>query len=573
MFSRTIAFMVGCGAVGMGCAATQSPESDEIVDHLVRAGFPAQDITIVDGVVYVGNDAEVTLAASREMAQAAASGKEQYRTTNLVSAGLTKICINGSTFTGVFSTALDLAIQNYDEQPLSFAMARTPSSGCSFTINAVIQPGVVGGSSGFPSGGLPFSTINIGGGLSTFSVDTIEHVITHEIGHTIGFRHSDYFNRSISCGTGGNEGDAGVGAILVPGTPSGATVGGSIMNSCFRTVETGEFTATDLTALQAMYGVSTDVLQIQRWATRQGGFWDTQQWVAGDFNGDGRVDLANIFNDNGLASIDVHLSNGSSFGIARWATQQGGFWDAQKWVAGDFNGDGRTDLANVFNDGGLASIDVHLSSGGGFGIARWATRQGGFWDAQKWLAGDFNGDGRADLANVFNDGGLASIDVHLSSGSSVGIARWATQQGGFWDTQKWLAGDFNGDRRADLANVFNDGGLASIDVHLSSGSSVGIARWATRQGGFWDAQKWSAGDFDGDSRADLANVFNDSGLASIDVHLSSGSSVGIARWATRQGGFWDAQKWLAGDATGDRRADLVNVFNDSGLASIDVHRQ
>jgi len=557
----------------MGCAATQSPESDEIVDHLVRAGFPAQDITIVDGVVYVGNDAEVTLAASREMAQAAASGKEQYRTTNLVSAGLTKICINGSTFTGVFSTALDLAIQNYDEQPLSFAMARTPSSGCSFTINAVIQPGVVGGSSGFPSGGLPFSTINIGGGLSTFSVDTIEHVITHEIGHTIGFRHSDYFNRSISCGTGGNEGDAGVGAILVPGTPSGATVGGSIMNSCFRTVETGEFTATDLTALQAMYGVSTDVLQIQRWATRQGGFWDTQQWVAGDFNGDGRVDLANIFNDNGLASIDVHLSNGSSFGIARWATQQGGFWDAQKWVAGDFNGDGRTDLANVFNDGGLASIDVHLSSGGGFGIARWATRQGGFWDAQKWLAGDFNGDGRADLANVFNDGGLASIDVHLSSGSSVGIARWATQQGGFWDTQKWLAGDFNGDRRADLANVFNDGGLASIDVHLSSGSSVGIARWATRQGGFWDAQKWSAGDFDGDSRADLANVFNDSGLASIDVHLSSGSSVGIARWATRQGGFWDAQKWLAGDATGDRRADLVNVFNDSGLASIDVHRQ
>jgi hypothetical protein len=396
----------------LGC--TEPPgETQEIIDNLVEAGFPANDIMVVNGVVYVGRDAEVSLASSREMIRAANTSKEQYRTTNTISASLTKICINGSTFTGVFSTALDLAIQNYDEQPLTFAMARTPSAGCSFTINAVLAPGVVGGSSGFPSGGLPFGQINIGDGLATFSVDTVEHVITHEIGHTIGFRHSDYFDRSISCGGAAvNEGDAGVGAILIPGTPSGAVVGGSIMNSCFRQVETGEFSATDITALTALYGASTDVLRIERWATRQGGFWDAQQWVIGDFNGDGRADLANVFNDGGLASIDVHLSTGASVGIARWATRQGGFWDAQKWSAGDFNGDGRADLANVFNDGGLASIDVHLSTGASVGIARWATRQGGFWDAQKWSAGDVTGDHRADLVNVFNDENLASLDVH-----------------------------------------------------------------------------------------------------------------------------------------------------------------
>ena len=201
------------------------------------------------------------------MLQAGDASQEQYRTNNLISSSLTKICVDGSTVTGVCSgimrnltcrtmAALALAIQNYDEQPLSFAMARTPASGCSFTINAVIQPGLTGGSSGFPSGGLPFSTINIGGGLSTFGVDTIEHAITHEIGHTNGLRHSDYFNRSISCGGSAVNEESpptGIGAILIPGTPSTATVGGSIMNSCFRVSETGEFTQSDITALIALY--------------------------------------------------------------------------------------------------------------------------------------------------------------------------------------------------------------------------------------------------------------------------------------------------------------------------------
>jgi hypothetical protein len=110
-----------------------------------------------------------------------------------------------------------------------------------------------GGSAGFPSGGNPYGTINIGTGLQSYSNDVNEHVITHELGHCIGFRHSDYYNRAISCGSGGNEGTAGVGAILIPGTPSTAVVGGSIMNSCFRSTETGEFTSSDITALNYLY--------------------------------------------------------------------------------------------------------------------------------------------------------------------------------------------------------------------------------------------------------------------------------------------------------------------------------
>jgi len=255
MFKRAAVLAVSCGAVLVGCGTDPEIENQEIISNLVEAGFPAEDIMVADGAVYVGRDAHVSLEASREMLQPGKESAEQYRTTNLVSTSVKKICINPTSSFNSYtrlSQGLDLAIANYNALGLTFTLARGPTTGCNANIAAKTMSGT-GGSAGFPSGGLPYGTINIGTGLNSYSVDVNEHVITHELGHTIGFRHSDYYNRSISCGSGGNEGSAGVGAIHIPGTPTTATVGGSVMNSCFRSTETGEFTSSDKTALWYLY--------------------------------------------------------------------------------------------------------------------------------------------------------------------------------------------------------------------------------------------------------------------------------------------------------------------------------
>jgi Dual-action HEIGH metallo-peptidase len=255
MFTRAIVLAVSFSALLFGCNADSADETQEIIDNLVQAGFPDSDIMVVDGLVYVGRDAHVSLEASREMLEPVGPGEEQYRTTNLVGSGVTKICINPtSSFNGYsrLSAGLDLAIANYNGLGLRITFARGPTTGCTANISARTMSGT-GGSAGFPSGGLPYGTINIGTGLQSYSNDVNEHVITHELGHCIGFRHTDYYNRAISCGSGGNEGSAGVGAIHIPGTPTTATVGGSIMNSCFRSTETGEFTSSDRTALNYLY--------------------------------------------------------------------------------------------------------------------------------------------------------------------------------------------------------------------------------------------------------------------------------------------------------------------------------
>jgi Dual-action HEIGH metallo-peptidase len=245
MFKRAAVLAVSCGALLVGCGTEAQSESEEIVSNIMT----------VDGNVYVGRDAHVTLEASREMSESK-GGPEQYRTTNLVGTSVTKICVVPTAQFNSYSRlseGLDLAIENYNSQGLRITFARGSASDCTATISAKTTTGV-GGSSGFPKGGKPYGTINIGTGLQSYSADVNEHVITHEIGHTIGFRHSDYYDRSISCGgAASNEGASTVGAILIPGTPSTATVGGSVMNSCFRSNETGEWSSSDRTALHALY--------------------------------------------------------------------------------------------------------------------------------------------------------------------------------------------------------------------------------------------------------------------------------------------------------------------------------
>jgi hypothetical protein len=184
---------------------------------------------------------------------------EQYRTSNLVSSPRT---INVIGYTGgsnalssKMRTALQWAINNYNRlnTGLNFTLTFGTRNYASYDIVVYKNPnGQVGGSAGFPQNGRPFQYVQIYSGMDSYDTNTNEHVMTHEIGHAVGLRHTDFFNRSLSCGTGGNEGSGGVGAIHIPGTPTGFDPN-SIMLSCFGQGEDGEFGQFDVTALEFLY--------------------------------------------------------------------------------------------------------------------------------------------------------------------------------------------------------------------------------------------------------------------------------------------------------------------------------
>lgn len=236
--------------LGFDVSDIRMSESSEVLDPAYEAG----NYVLENDIIITPENLEKML---KSKIQHLGVVGEQYRTTNLVSAPTT-ISVIGYTggsnaLDNTMRTALQWSIDNYNA--LNTGLTFTLTFGTNYQPYDIVVyrvGGGGGGSAGFPSGGNPYKFVQIQSGTSSFGTNVVEHVITHEIGHCLGLRHTDYFNRSLSCGTGGNEGSGGVGAIHIPGTPTGFDAN-SVMLSCFSTSEDGEFGSFDITALEYLY--------------------------------------------------------------------------------------------------------------------------------------------------------------------------------------------------------------------------------------------------------------------------------------------------------------------------------
>ncbi|WP_024479509.1 M57 family metalloprotease [Cellulophaga baltica] len=239
--------------------------TDEVVSVFKNNYYNVDEVSVVDFMLPDGsmeerfqleNDILFSAEQFKSLAEVDVKSAKNYHTSNLVSPRtLTIIGYTGgqNALSSIERTALQYAVNNYNALNLSIRFTLT--FGTSYQDKDMVvylnpNESGAGGSAGFPSNGNPNKFVQIYG-LSNYDVNVIEHVITHEIGHSVGFRHTDWFSRQ-SCGQNTNEGTAGVGAIPVPGTPE-AYDPTSIMLACFSSNEDGEFNNNDITALNYLY--------------------------------------------------------------------------------------------------------------------------------------------------------------------------------------------------------------------------------------------------------------------------------------------------------------------------------
>jgi hypothetical protein len=182
---------------------------------------------------------------------------EQYRTTNLVTAlpRTITVALSSRINASVYGPVLDEVVRRYNAENLQIHLQRV-SSGANITYDKA--SGNYLASAGFPTNGNPYNQVKvntqaIGSGTSSTFINYAASIFAHELGHCIGFRHTDYMNRAYSCGgAASNEGASTVGAILIPGTPSGPDAG-SWMLACIGSGVNRPFNANDKTALNYLY--------------------------------------------------------------------------------------------------------------------------------------------------------------------------------------------------------------------------------------------------------------------------------------------------------------------------------
>ncbi len=286
--------------------------------------------------------------------------------------------------------------------------------------------------------------------------------------------------------------------------------------------------------------------------------------AAADLIGNGRIDL--VVTNAGDNSISVLVNNGGSFGAIN--TYSVGSHPSSVVIA-DFNGDQKPDLAITNTNGDTVSILINRGDGTFFDPVAYATGAG----PASIATADFNGDGKPDLA-VANSltpenskgPGLVSILLNNGDGTFGNRVDYATGQ----HPTAVVAGDFNADGKTDLAIAANTDIFGNVSILTGQGDGTFLPGAYYNEG--FGIAGMTVADFNGDGTPDLAVISTINNTFFILKGAGNGSFQVQGTYGVDNGALAIATGAFLNNGVLGRTSDLVVGNMETSAVSVFLNR-
>jgi hypothetical protein len=277
-----------------------------------------------------------------------------------------------------------------------------------------------------------------------------------------------------------------------------------------------------------------------------------------DLNGDHHLDI--VFPDS-CCLDDVSVLLGKGDGTFQNQVNYAVGVQPENVVIADFDDDGVLDLA-VLNEGQSLYGSVSFLHGNGDGTFQKATTPVSLYPYSPfWMvAGDFNGDGKLDLAFAEVTGiYVGSVQVALGNGDGTfqtPLAPISTGTGTFF----LATADLNHDGKLDLVAINNLSTTNNVSVLLGNGDGTFQAPVNYTDG--FAPERVAITDIDGDGNLDLVVLTNtQTNIDFVDVRYGRGDGSFKPAVSTLTGG--GSRDMIVGDFNSDGKPDVA-VLNESG---------
>jgi hypothetical protein len=278
-----------------------------------------------------------------------------------------------------------------------------------------------------------------------------------------------------------------------------------------------------------------------------------------DVNRDGKLDVISADFQAGKVHLWLGNGDGSFQNVADFTAGTG----PSAVAVADFNGDGKLDLA-VAN---YVSGNVSILLGNGNGTFQTAVNYPAAGGAASIAIADFDGDGKLDIVTA----NFATNNISVLTGNGDGTFQAATNILVGSNPFSVVVGDFNGDGKPDLAvaNFFNGAGGNTVSILLGTGAA-GAAAFQTPvpyPAGI-SPEAIAVGDVNGDGKPDLAVANFGSANVSILLGLGNGTFQMATNYPAGAGPEGLAFGFFASDAMPDLAVANTNGGSTSILTNI-----